>query len=929
MNPFFRTTAVCLVLALAQTAAAQETRWSETVQRVSTAIVTVLIDRPRSFDDAYQTTTQATGFVVDAEHGLILTNRHVVGPGPTVARAIFLNKEEVDLEVVYRDPINDFGFFRYDPFELETMVPAALELDADGARVGREIRVIGNDAGDRLSILTGTIARVDRPAPDYGRGSYNDFNTFYIQAASGASGGSSGSPVVDIDGRAIALNAGGKQQSLAGYYLPLHRVERAMGLILREEPISRGSLQTTFVHESFAELRRLGLTRETERRVRDAVPGLTGMLVVESVLASAPAAGSLKVGDVLLEVAEQLVHEFTDLAEALDGSVGQTLALTVERAGRALEFDLPVSDLHAITPDEYLVVGGAVMHPLSYQQARHFGRAIPGVYVADRGYLFRPGKIRSQSVITAIDGQATGDLDQLERALASVSEGAAAPVRWVDQADPLRERFTVVRFNRNWSPAERCAADGMPVRWQCRGLQETVRASGTPSESVAYPDRGSRAADRAAASLVRVDVDIPFHGIDGVWDLQSGGTGVVVDAGLGWVVTSRAVLPHAAADIRITLAESMEVPGKVEYIHPLHNLAVVSYDPAAVGSTPVRSAGFSPRTLAPGDRVQFAGFSGNDAFVYRPAQVETTEALNFVAHSKKPRVFRDFNLDFVSLTDAPEDATGMLLDRQGRVVALWLNWHGFEKSVHGGMASELVMEMLDRLRTGSELQSIETQWKPLPLSDARLLKVPQSWLERYDSHDRKKRQLLSVKRTIRGSPAAAVLREGDLLLGIDGLPASSFREVERLCQRPEVQLTVLRSGEALDLRVETVAFDGRGVDRVVFWAGATLVAPYRALLLEQGLEPAGVYASTYDWGSPAARRRLVNLRLTAVNDIPTPDLDTFVSVVKALPQNAEVRIAALDKVGKPDVVTLKLDSQFWPLSQLARNGDGWRLREEG
>ena len=170
---------------------------------------------------------------------------------------------------------------------------------------------VGNDAGEQLSILAGTLARLDREAPEYGVGKYNDFNTFYIQAASGTSGGSSGSPVIDIQGRVVALNAGGSNGAASSFYLPLGRVQRA----LRADPAPASRSRA-------ARCRRSSATRpttsscasacgpQTEAEARKARRRTSpACWSCDEVQPGSPTEGQLQPGDILVRVNGQLVDD--------------------------------------------------------------------------------------------------------------------------------------------------------------------------------------------------------------------------------------------------------------------------------------------------------------------------------------------------------------------------------------------------------------------------------------------------------------------------------------------------------------------------------------------------------------------------------------------------------------------------------------------
>lgn len=910
---------------------ASQQSWENTIARVSTGIVTIEIDSPVAFDGLNNFASQATGFVVDRERGIILTNRHVVTAGPVTARAVFLNNEEVELTPLYKDPVHDFGFYTYAPKELHYITPHEFSLAPSKALVGTDIRVIGNDSGQKISILDGTLSRLDAPAPYYGPWTYNDFNTFYIQAASNTSGGSSGSPVINASGEVVALNAGGNSNSASAFYLPLHRVVRALTLLRDTQPIARGSLQTTFASTPYPELQRLGLDEPTIAEFRRDYPDISGLLVVAHSLPQSPAAEVLNVGDIILAANGAPVTDFVTLETLLDNNVGESVSLTLSRQGNQQQTTVPVSDLHALTPNSFLEYDNGILHTLSYQQARHYNMPAKGVFAASVPAGFGQAGIPRAAVITHINGQPVDNLEAFADTIASLPDGEDIHLRYFSQGVAGQSRYAMASVNWDWQLYRYCREDPLLGFWPCSpfdgpGTRKTKPE--TPEVALKPKPYPVAAINRILPSLVQVAFNAPFSVND--ISLQSSqtqyGTGMVVDASRGLVITDRNTVLTSLGEVTLIFNGTREVPATIEYLHPLHNLAVLRFDPARVSGLGIKSAPLTKQPVKKSEHLWQLGYSTDGELKYRQVTVEQQDALTLRPSGTVK--FRDHNLDVIFLEESLKNLPGLLVDDNGRVAALWA---GFEEVSQNrsrwhflGIPAWHIDNLKRQFSSGTVYRSLELELSQMPARQAIKRGVSQPWLKAFQATGSFDNRFLEISKISSASPANQQLRRGDLILAVNDTPVTSFKTYEELTQVPELTLTLLRENTELTLTVKTLERDGDDLHHMLQWAGLRLQEVPPMAQLDYGVPGDGAWIVFYLWGSPAHRAGITAMqRIVEINGTPISSVEDLINATRDQQHGQVLRIKTIDVRNNTNVATLRLDRHYWPTLYMRKDGDEW------
>lgn len=274
-----------------------------------------------------------SGFVWD-DLGHVVTNFHVISEGSRFR--VTLEGEDYDARLVGVAPNKDLAVLRISaPRDL--LRPLVLGTSGD-LLVGQTVLAVGNPFGLDQTLTTGVVSALGRELKSPGGLPIRDV----IQTDAAINPGNSGGPLLDSGGRLIGVNTAIYSPSGAsagiGFAVPVDTVRRLVPqLIEHGKPLQPG-IGVDLVSDRWAA--RLGIRGVIVRRVVRGGPadraGIEGLRQSRY--------GDLRLGDVIVAVADDPIRSIRDLAVAFDElGVGGRAEVTVERDGRSRTVEMELT----------------------------------------------------------------------------------------------------------------------------------------------------------------------------------------------------------------------------------------------------------------------------------------------------------------------------------------------------------------------------------------------------------------------------------------------------------------------------------------------------------------------------------------------------------------------------------------------------------
>jgi S1-C subfamily serine protease len=292
------------------------------VDKVSPAVVHILVAQTKSIQNAHDQGGTGSGFIFTPD-GFILTNSHVVH-GAQRIEVVLADGRHTYAELVGDDPDTDLAVIRIH----EPDLTYAKLGDSKSLRVGQLAIALGSPYGFQATVTSGVVSALGRSL----RSKNGRLIDNIIQTDAALNPGNSGGPLINSQGEVIGVNN--------AVILPAQGICFAIAIntatiiipgLLKDGKITRSYLgiggQTAPLH------RRIGRYYQIERE--------TGLLVL-SVEPNSPAAeAQLKEGDLIIAFNDQPISGVDDLHRILtEERVGVKSSLTVIRHTHKLTVEI-------------------------------------------------------------------------------------------------------------------------------------------------------------------------------------------------------------------------------------------------------------------------------------------------------------------------------------------------------------------------------------------------------------------------------------------------------------------------------------------------------------------------------------------------------------------------------------------------------------
>jgi serine protease Do len=296
------------------------------LEKVSKSVVNISTIRliHRMFYQVVPVEGMGSGTIIDPK-GYILTNNHVVGGAEKIAVTLWDGKV-MDGRIIGSCAVHDTAVVRVDRQGL-----FAAELgDSEKLRVGQRVYAIGNPFGlaGGPTVTSGVISATNRTIESQ-RGLVENL----VQTDAAINPGNSGGPLVDLEGRVVAINTAIIPYAQGiGFAIPINSAKTCTGEMIRDGISVRPWLGI------------LGLSLNEEVSRYYDLPLDRGVLVTKVTDGSPAQRAGIIMGDIILKMGDVKVDSIEDLLNEIHKrKVGENVKVSVFRRGFEHFFEVTLS----------------------------------------------------------------------------------------------------------------------------------------------------------------------------------------------------------------------------------------------------------------------------------------------------------------------------------------------------------------------------------------------------------------------------------------------------------------------------------------------------------------------------------------------------------------------------------------------------------